>query len=135
MDYLRFFVGYHRYAVPVEHVIEVMHLVAITPVPEQPPEQLGMVTLRGEMMPVIDLRRRLLEIQPVLDLTTPLIALRTGVGSLVIVVDQVDNVITLQDTVQERRGEVVDRIAYFEDTIVMILNVARLHPGAKHSPA
>ncbi len=47
------------YALPVERVREVARLRPITPVPRAPRDVRGVVSLRGEIAQVIDLRRRL----------------------------------------------------------------------------
>jgi purine-binding chemotaxis protein CheW len=47
------------YAVPVERVREIVRLRPITPIPRAPRVLLGVVALRGEMIEVVDLRRRL----------------------------------------------------------------------------
>lgn len=47
------------YAFSVEHVHEVSELAEITPVPGAPPDVVGIENLRGEVITVIDLARRL----------------------------------------------------------------------------
>lgn len=47
------------YALPVERVREIARLRPITPVPRVPSDVRGVVSLRGEIVQVIDLRRRL----------------------------------------------------------------------------
>lgn len=47
------------YALPLEQVVEVLRMVAVTPVPEAPPYMAGVVNLRGSLIPMIDLRPRL----------------------------------------------------------------------------
>jgi len=47
------------YAIPVERVREIVRLRPITPVPRVPAAVLGVIALRGEIVQVIDLRRRL----------------------------------------------------------------------------
>ena len=47
------------YAVPVERVREIVRLRPITPIPRAPAALLGVVALRGDMIEVVDLRRRL----------------------------------------------------------------------------
>ena len=47
------------YAVPVERVREVVRIRPITPIPRVPEEICGVVSQRGEIVQVIDLRRRL----------------------------------------------------------------------------
>jgi purine-binding chemotaxis protein CheW len=48
-----------RYALPVERVREIVRRRPITPVPRVAPEVLGVISLRGRVIQVIDLRRRL----------------------------------------------------------------------------
>ena len=48
-------IGSERYAVPVEHVLEVMPAVGVTPVPGAPPEVLGVCNVRGQIIPVLQL--------------------------------------------------------------------------------
>jgi purine-binding chemotaxis protein CheW len=48
-----------RYALPVERVREIVRRRPITPVPRLAPEVLGVISLRGRVIQVIDLRRRL----------------------------------------------------------------------------
>jgi chemotaxis signal transduction protein len=47
------------YAVPVERVREIVRVSQITPVPRVPSSVLGVITLRGEVVQVVDLRMRL----------------------------------------------------------------------------
>ena len=47
------------YALPVERVREIVRLRTVTPVPRVPPHVLGVISLRGEIVQVIDLRVRL----------------------------------------------------------------------------
>jgi len=56
---LTFEVDSTPYAVPVERVREIVRIRPITPVPRVPSEVRGVISLRGEIVEVIDLRRRL----------------------------------------------------------------------------
>jgi purine-binding chemotaxis protein CheW len=56
---LTFEVDSTPYAVPVERVREIVRIRPITPVPSVPAEVRGVISLRGEIVEVIDLRRRL----------------------------------------------------------------------------
>ena len=51
------------YALPVERVREIVRIRPITPVPRVPAEVCGVISLRGEIVEVVDLRRRL-ELEP-----------------------------------------------------------------------
>ena len=56
---LTFEVDSTPYAVPVERVREIVRIRPITPVPRMPAEVRGVISLRGEIVEVVDLRRRL----------------------------------------------------------------------------
>jgi purine-binding chemotaxis protein CheW len=56
--YLTFVLDQERYSVPVLKVREIMRLCPITPVPRMPSYILGVINLRGKIVPVIDLRER-----------------------------------------------------------------------------
>lgn len=53
-----FAVGKQEYAVPIGTVREILAWMAPTPVPEAPPIVEGVVELRGEILPVVDLGKR-----------------------------------------------------------------------------
>jgi purine-binding chemotaxis protein CheW len=53
-----FTLGAEAYAVPIGVVREVVPWTPPTPVPEAPPTTLGVLDLRGEILPVVDLSRR-----------------------------------------------------------------------------
>lgn len=51
--------GEERYGVEVDHVVEVQPVTAIAPIPGTPPIWAGLISLRGTLRPVLDLRRYL----------------------------------------------------------------------------
>jgi purine-binding chemotaxis protein CheW len=58
-ELLVLWLGDDPYALPVERVREIVRLRPITPVPRVPAAVRGVLSLRGEIVQVIDLRRRL----------------------------------------------------------------------------
>lgn len=60
MLFLLFSVGPARYALPVEHVVEVVPLVELQEIPQAPAAVSGLMNYRGRPVPVIDLRRQFL---------------------------------------------------------------------------
>ncbi len=57
LDLLVFSLAGERYGVETTHVLEVISLRELTPVPCTPPVILGVVNHRGRILPVLDLRR------------------------------------------------------------------------------
>ncbi len=58
-ELLAFELGGDPYALPVERVREIVRLRPVTPMPRVPEVVLGVIALRGEVLQVVDLRRRL----------------------------------------------------------------------------
>jgi purine-binding chemotaxis protein CheW len=58
IELLLFELGGQRYALPVADVVEVLRAVAVTPLPQGPRVVLGVMNVRGRVVPVFDLRER-----------------------------------------------------------------------------
>lgn len=130
VSYLRFLIGGQHYAIPIAYISEVLQLVQVTPVPDQPDEQLGVMTLRGKIIPVIDLRRRFKVASQQLSLSTPLIAVQYGEQAAALVVDQVEGVIVLAETQRQAHPEpIIDSIARVGESIVLLLSLEHLIGG------
>lgn len=56
-QFLTFRLGAESYAVDVHKIREILNLVVITRVPQMPGDMLGVINLRGSVVPVVDLRR------------------------------------------------------------------------------
>jgi purine-binding chemotaxis protein CheW len=81
-------------AVPVSRVREIVRLRPITPVPRVPAEVLGVISLRGEIVQVIDLRMRLGAAAAAPTRTTRIVVLHGEEGQVTgLFVDTVDRVL------------------------------------------
>ncbi len=56
--YLTFLLGKEYFAVNVIYVLEVLQHQQVTPVPQTPDHILGIINFRGDILPVIDTRRK-----------------------------------------------------------------------------
>src|SRR5215475_866281 len=59
VEYLAFRLGADTYAVPIGEVREILKLPPVTEVPRAPSDVLGVVSVRGLLVTVIDLKQRL----------------------------------------------------------------------------
>jgi purine-binding chemotaxis protein CheW len=59
VEYLAFRLGADTYAVPIGEVREILKLPPVTKVPRAPSEIVGVVSVRGLLVTVVDLRQRL----------------------------------------------------------------------------
>jgi purine-binding chemotaxis protein CheW len=57
--YLIFTLGAEEFGIQVLHIKEIMQMQHITPVPQLPPYVKGVINLRGQVIPVVDLALRL----------------------------------------------------------------------------
>ena len=82
-----------RYAVPLEAVQRVVHAVAITPLPSAPDVILGVVNFQGQIIPVVNVRRRFRLPERDIVLGDRIVIARTSRRSVALVVDAVDGIV------------------------------------------
>ena len=92
---LRVHLGGTVVGLPASSVRELVRAVAITPMPGAPAIVEGVVNVRGELVPVIDVRRRLALPARTLDPTEFLVILRDGPRTLAMRVDDVDDLVEI----------------------------------------
>ena len=129
-----FRLGQESYSLRLMEVREIIMVTNITPVPRAPSFVEGVINLRGEVMPVIDLRERFgLPRQPATSLSriviTPIGGVSTG-----LVVDSVEEVKSVDLRRLEEPPKVtsvganafIEKVARTDDAVVFLLNVQRL---------
>jgi purine-binding chemotaxis protein CheW len=132
--YLSFHLASEEYAIQVMKVREIVKLQHITAVPETPNELKGVINLRGKVIPVVDLRLRFGLAAKDYDQRTCIIVVelgRSGSGPMGIIVDEVNEVITLQEAdIQDTPdfGSGVDTpyllgMAKIEDQVKILLDI------------
>jgi len=116
-EYLAFRLAGDVYAAPVSIIREILKLHPLTPVPRAPSSIMGIISVRGQLVTVIDLRRRLrLSEGAVTGRARILLVDPMGVELLGLYVDEVLQVYRLADseiehTAQALGGEVASYIA------------------------
>lgn len=78
-----------RYALPLATVERVLPMVAVSPLPQAPEIALGVINLHGQVLPVLDIRRRLGFPPRDFGLTAHLLVARTSRRTLAVPVDEV----------------------------------------------
>ena len=119
------------YAVPVERVREIVRMRAVTPVPRTPEDVRGVISLRGEMIELIDLRRRLGLGSIESARRTRIIVTKTSDDEVVgLLVDAVREVIQVTaEAIQPARGSdagAVNDLCTFRDEFVSMIELDRL---------
>lgn len=129
-----FKLGDEDYGIDISSVREIITVQRITRVPRAPDFIEGIINLRGNVIPVIDLRKRF-EL-PVVEHTrdTRIVVVEIGEHTLGVVVDAVSEVLRIpSDSIEPPSSIVVDvdaqfieGIARLEERLIILLNMSRL---------
>jgi len=147
MAYLIFALKLMRYAIDASAVQEIFFLPELTPIPSAPADLVGLINLRGELLPVIDLTIRLGYPQPNYTLSHSVIILKFNNIRLGIIVNQVYQVqmiatdaikTELAYNLQQEYNTVhpsyyLQGIAQVDEHLVMVLNPETLIQYISHS--
>jgi purine-binding chemotaxis protein CheW len=92
-EYLALVLGRESYAVQIAHVAEILRPPPITEVPRSAPHVLGVVSVRGRLVTVVDLRRRFGLAETPIDRRSRVLLADAGTGEQIgLLVDEVRQV-------------------------------------------
>jgi purine-binding chemotaxis protein CheW len=95
--FLTFRIGEEGYGMDIRHITEIIGIQKITPVPDMPDYVVGVINLRGTVIPIMNVRRRFgLPIKEY-DPRTCIIVINLDEASLGLIVDEVSEVITITE--------------------------------------
>lgn len=138
---LTFMLGEETYGVDILRVQEIRGWSPVTRIPQSPPHVLGVLNLRGSIVPVVDLRMRLNLDRAEYTAVTVIIVLSVDSGhgrrDFGVVVDGVSDVINVQGTDVKPPPELgsdvntdyIQGLATVSDRMVMLLDIDRLIGG------
>ena len=131
--YLSFSLGEESYAVPLLTIKEVIALPQVTAVPETPVYFLGLINLRGEIIPLIDLRKKL-GIKHTNGRENSVIIFDMGTYSLSCVVDSVNSVLSPgHDEISpkphiegQKNTEYITGVYRKDDSLILLMDLTAL---------
>jgi purine-binding chemotaxis protein CheW len=133
-QFVVFSVGKEHYGVGIDSVQEILRVPDITDVPDAPDFLEGVINLRGKVVPVIDLRKRLnLNGAEKTKLTRVLVA-EKGESLVGILVDSVSEVIKIQPDAIEEPPEIISAIgiehvtgmAKVDNKLIILLDLTKI---------
>jgi purine-binding chemotaxis protein CheW len=95
-EVLLFTLAGQRYALPAEEVRELVRAVRLTPLPHAPAVVEGLLNLRGELLPVLDLRRRFRLPARRLSASDHLVVAQAGPRRVALRVDRAEGLLPLE---------------------------------------
>lgn len=136
--HLTFYLDKEEYGIPIINVKEIIGMMERTKVPRMPEYVVGVINLRGKVIPIMDLRLRFEMPQKDYDQRTCIIVIEVSVGKskkmMGIVVDSVSEVVNIEETEKEAppscgigsESEFLDGIGKVKGKVVMMLNISKV---------
>ena len=138
-----FLLGEEEFGVDIGYVREINRLMRITPVPRAPASVEGVINLRGQVVPVVDLRRHFNMETREGDRSTRIVVVEIDGTMVGFMVDGVREVLNLPESAIEPpppmvgslEAKYISGVGKMDDRLVIILDLPRLAAGAGDAAA
>jgi len=129
-----FFLAGEEYGVEVRQVQEIRRVTEITSVPRAPEFIRGVINLRGRILPVLDLRRRLALGEVAMDRVARIVVVRIKERLLGLLVDGASQVLKVKvsqiepppEEVLQQGGDYIRGVAKLDDRLIILVDLERL---------
>jgi len=121
-----------EYALDIANVVQVVRMVATTPMPEAPKIVRGVINVRGKVIPVIDVRKRFNLPTRTYDLDTQLLIAQTNGRLMALIVDAVSELLTMPAGSIEPPSEIAPQmkrlsaVGKLDDRLLLVLDLNRI---------
>lgn len=134
-----FKLGSEEYGVAISQVQEINRMVPVTHVPRAPLFMEGVINLRGQLIPIIDLRTRFGMARAAHTKSTRIVVTEIGTKRVGMVVDSVSEVLrisldAIEDAPEMIAGvdtEYIQGVGKIEDRLIILLDLAKVITGAE----
>lgn len=116
-----------RYALDLCVVERVDRIVEITPLPKAPDIVLGVVNVRGDVIPVVNIRKRFRLPEREISLSDQLIIANTSARAMALVVDEVIDVIAVSGAAVIDGDEILPGMDYVEGVLKLSDGMVLIH--------
>ncbi len=138
-QFVSFVVEGQRFALPLESVERVVRMVRVTPVPATPSYVEGMIDLQGQVLPVVNMRKRFGLTARAPGLDDRLVVARGSGRSLALMVDDVADLVEVPSKEIEppppaprAKARPVTSVIRKNARLIMVVDPDKLIPSAKH---
>ena len=134
LQIVSFWVDDKEYAVEISKIIEIIYYKAATPLPQSPEFIEGVVDLRGTVIPVLDLKKRLRLSSKLTGSPNHILIVRFGDKMVGIVVDEVKEVLQIEEgqiqspqkLIKGGGSKYLRGVCKVHDQLILILSLDRL---------
>lgn len=128
-----------EYGIDILKVQEINRITEITKIPQSPDFVEGVINLRGNVIPIIDLRKRFNMPEKAYDKQTRIVVGEIGDRTVGFIVDAVSEVIRLpEDTIEpppnitsDDRTDYILGVGKLEDRLLMLLDIDKILSGTE----
>ncbi|TDB36990.1 MAG: purine-binding chemotaxis protein CheW [Actinobacteria bacterium] len=140
-QYVLFHLGTEEYGLPIERVQSIIRYEAPTPVPHAPVMVEGVINLRGQVIPVVDLSQRLLGTSHVITALSRIVVAEGDSGLVGLAVDSVHEVATFSAeaimptpvaTLTSETAEAFEGVANHGERLVILLDPEKALPRVSY---
>ncbi|HCR44203.1 MAG TPA: chemotaxis protein CheW [Ruminococcaceae bacterium] len=132
--YLTFWTGEELFGIPITDVVQIISMQEITALPDFPDYAKGVINLRGEIVPVIDMRIRLGKPEAEYNDNTCIIVTNIEDSYMGFIVDTVDEVTDIEDdkispppkVSKDITNRYLTGIGQNGDKVVLLLDIAKI---------
>ena len=132
--YLTFYIDSEEYGLDISSVKEIIEMVPITKVPESPEFVEGIINLRGDIIGVLDVRKRFSKYPKPYDEHTCIVVVDYDEYTLGLIVDSVSEVMTIaEDNISpppnaklSHYNQYIRNIGQVENGVVLLLDLEKL---------
>lgn len=132
-QYLIFTLGSNHYGIDIKNVTEIIGIQKITPVPELPEYVQGIISLRGKIIPVVDVRMRFKMESIEYNDRTCIIIVDLGKTSVGLIVDGVADVLSFEDSeiletpgIENENNKFIKGVGRVGDEVKLLINCEEL---------
>jgi purine-binding chemotaxis protein CheW len=137
-----FFLAREEYGVDVRQVQEIRRVAEITSVPRAPEFVRGVINLRGRILPVLDLKRRLGLGEVQVERASRIVVVRLKERLLGLLVDGASQVLKVPlsrieaapEEVVQKGGDYIRGVAKLDDRLIILVDLERLLAGELAAP-
>ncbi len=134
LEYLCFMLSDEEYALDIKELREVINVIKVTEVPKTPSYVIGIISLRGNVIPLFDLRMRLGLEGRQYDSKTRILVVSNNGASMGLVVDRVTEVVKLSKSALEApptlintvNADLLEGVGRYNDRLLIIPNLTKV---------
>lgn len=126
-----------KYGLPLENVVEIVRMVAVTKIPKSPAWLSGVINFRGDIVPIVELRSRLDLPTKLPELNMQIILVQEKKQIIGLIVDRTESVVSFSKEdikpaeEHSKKTRFITDIASHDGQLVLILDLPRLVAGTE----